>query len=97
MTNTHSRFLLAAAASLLAGGTALAAQTRDPAEIFAMLDKNRDDVVSLAEFLAAPKFGRVANPGDVLARRQASFERIDANRDGKLTLEEFKALPLFNR
>jgi N-acetylgalactosamine-6-sulfatase len=53
---------------------------KDRAIAFDRWDTNQDDVVTLAEYLAAQK------PNELL---EARFKRLDKNSDGKLTKEEF--------
>ena len=54
--------------------------SEDRAKTFTRWDTDRDDVVTLAEYLAGQK------PNDLL---EARFKRLDKNADGKLTRGEF--------
>ena len=50
--------------------------------LFQSLDANRDNVVTLEEFLADPSYGDRDTA-------ETEFRKMDANQDGKLTLAEF--------
>ncbi len=57
---------------------------RDPAEMFAKLDKNGDKKIDMTEFLGK-------KDGDKAAAAKKSFEAKDKDKDGFLSLEEFSA------
>lgn len=64
------------AVGLAASASPALAQEVDPQIAFVTLDKNKDEKISLDEFLSFEK---------------VKFDRNDANSDGKLTPDEFKA------
>ncbi len=70
----------AESAKAAAKTTAEKPSAEDRAKTFTRWDTNRDDVVTLAEYLAGQK------PNDLL---EARFKRLDKNADGKLTRGEF--------
>ena len=58
----------------------------DPEKMFASIDSNNDNSLSLEEFKTKKRKNEV--PAEALEKR---FAKIDTDSDGAVTLEEFKA------
>lgn len=58
----------------------------DPAKVFARLDKDKNEKLTLAEFVGKRE-------GEKKTKAEAAFKRKDKDKDGSLTKEEFAAKP----